>query len=459
MAKTQFSLLELNQLIKEQIKDNLSYTYWVSAEISELHENHSGHCYLELIEKDKDTDHIKARARATIWAYSYRMIKPFFETTTNTIFSEGIKVLINVSVEFHEIYGFSLNIRDIDPTYTVGDLALKRAKIITKLEQEGVIDMNKDINLPIVIKRVAIISSETAAGYGDFKDQLLNNSFEYVFTTKLFNAVMQGKEAANSIISALEQIYESEKDFDVIIIIRGGGAKADLVCFDDYWLAYHIAQFPIPILSGIGHERDDTVVDLVAHMSLKTPTAVAEFIIENNYAFDNYLKALEGRLYDATKECLAVQKDRLKNVYSVFPLLIRSKIQNSTSLLTKNVFLLQKVVNEFFSVSNENLKHLNQKVKTETREYCIQKDFLLSQQKLTLNNSVSNILLRLKNDLETKVTVLNYIDPTNVLNRGYSVTKKDNVLIKNVSKLQPNDIISVQLYKGTVKALVKSTEK
>ena len=276
---TSISLSELTTRIHETIRVNFETALWIRAEISELHENTGGHCYLELIEKDINSDTILAKTKATIWASTFRMLKPYFESSTGQSLRSGLNVLIAVTVEFHDVYGFSLNIRDIDPTFTIGEMAARRLQIILQLEADGIMEMNKQTHFPVLPQRLAIISSPTAAGYGDFCDQLLNDSAGFAFYKKLFPATMQGDQAEASIIAALEKIYENASLFDVVLIIRGGGATTDLACFDSYELAMNCAQFPLPIISGIGHQRDISVLDLVAHTSVKTPTAAAEFLI------------------------------------------------------------------------------------------------------------------------------------------------------------------------------------
>jgi exodeoxyribonuclease VII large subunit len=269
------SLIELQTQVKTGIRTMFPGIYWIIAEISEMNTNQSGHCYLELIEKSTESEQIIAKAKATIWAFTFRMLKPYFESVTGQRFSTGIKVMLSVSIEFHELYGFSLNVKDIEPNYTVGDLTRKKQEIIKQLQDEGVFHLNKELEFPIVPQRIAVISSETAAGYGDFVHQLKTNRYGFKYYIKLFKAYMQGEEAEKSIINALDQIFESLEKFDIIVIIRGGGSQADLNCFNSYWLAYHITQFPLPVLTGIGHERDQTIADLVAFNNLKTPTAVA----------------------------------------------------------------------------------------------------------------------------------------------------------------------------------------
>ncbi len=303
-------LYQLNCLVKRELKNRFPDSFLVIAEIADVKENRSGHCYLELVEKREEDDAVIATARATIWAFTYRMLKPYFETTTGKSLQKGIKVLVRVEIVFHELYGYSLNIKDIDPTFTIGDLERKRKEIIDRLTQEGVIDMNRELEFPMLPKTVAIISSPTAAGYGDFVDQLHRNAYGYAFHTKLFPAIMQGEKTTESIIAALERIYEFESLFDVVVIIRGGGSQTDLGSFDSYELAANVAQFPIPILAGIGHERDETIVDRVAYRSVKTPTAAAAFLIECFSEADGELEEAKEILVRETKRILQEEKTR-----------------------------------------------------------------------------------------------------------------------------------------------------
>lgn len=323
------SLLELNHNIQESLKKGFPESLWIIAEISELKINRNGHCYLELIEKDLINENIVARSRATIWAFTFKMIKPYFESVTSQELLPGLKILFKASIEFHEAYGLSLNITDIEPNYTLGDLAKKRAETIKRLENDGIINMNKELELPKVIQRIAIISSETAAGYQDFITQLNNNNFNFAFYTKLFPSVMQGVQAEESIINSLEKIYQYEELFDIAVLIRGGGSQADLNCFNNYLLASHISQFPLPVLTGIGHDKDESVTDIVAHTKLKTPTAVAEFIIQQNMVFENYIDGIGTSIYENVKDYISQQLNRLQH------------IKNMMSPITNN-FLLKE---------------------------------------------------------------------------------------------------------------------
>lgn len=268
-GRKEFSLLELNACVRNTLQESLPERYWVRAEISEARIHPSGHCYLELIEKEEQSGKTVAKARATIWATTFRLLQPWFKQSTGQLFTSGIKILIQVSISFHELYGYNLTVHDIDPAYTLGDAARRRAAILQQLREEGVADMNKELTWPILPQRIAVISSPSAAGYGDFMNQIQNNSYGYKIYTVLFPAAMQGDQTEQSIIHALDRINRHEELFDGVVIIRGGGATSDLNSFDSYPLAVNVAQFPLPVITGIGHERDDTVIDMVANTRVK----------------------------------------------------------------------------------------------------------------------------------------------------------------------------------------------
>jgi exodeoxyribonuclease VII large subunit len=293
------SLYQLNALVKQGLKACLPDAYWVQAELSEVHANYNGHCYVEFVQKDPRSNNLIAKARGTIWSNVYHLLKPYFEEATGQTFTAGIKVLVKVTVDFHELYGFSLSVQDIDPTYTLGDMARRRQEILRQLETEGVLTMNKELHLPACLQRIAVISSATAAGYGDFCNQLQHNPYGLVFYTRLFPAVMQGDRTEAAVIAALDAIAAQQDRWDAVVIIRGGGATSDLSCFDTYALAANCAQYPLPIITGIGHERDDTVIDSVAHTRVKTPTAAAEFLIAHQLQAAEAVEALAARMRDA----------------------------------------------------------------------------------------------------------------------------------------------------------------
>lgn len=474
-----FSLSELNARIKEALLDAFPSTVWVVAEISELKENRSGHCYLELIEKEGND--IVARSRATIWSYTYRMLKPYFETTTGQLFTQGLKIMVQATVEFHSAYGLSLNIKDIDPTYTVGDLALQRSEIIERLQNEGVFGMNKELELPLVPQKIAVISSKTAAGYQDFISQLENNKRGFRFYTHLFEAYMQGAEAVPSIIHSLERIFSYDNFFDTVVIIRGGGATADLSCFDNYELALHITQFPLPVITGIGHEKDDTIIDLVAHTRMKTPTAVAEFLISGMERFYEKLLQLENDVVALARETLNLQKDSLEQM--------AENLQHSVSgfIHDKNLRLI-RVGNEFQQKTNRfsfrrsvELSNFKHEVKSAVSMWSVKKENRLNQKRRILKRVAGEVLLEKKAGIrmleeagirearnflhkekervslnENTVRLLN---PENVLKRGYTLTLKNGKIVKSVHDVQVDETIETRFTDGkTESKIIKRTE-
>ena len=271
-------MFELNRMVRESIELSMPDEYWVEAELSECRESR-GHCYMELIQKDELSATPVAKASAKCWANKWLTIRPYFERTTGQQLHAGMKVLLKVYPQFHEAYGFSWIVSDIDPTYTLGDMARKRQEIIQKLKAEGVFDLQKELQLPMFCQHIAVISSQTAAGYDDFCNQLADNPYGFQFVTQLFPAIMQGEGVEQSIINALERIYDEQ--FDCVVIIRGGGATSDMSGFDTLALAENVANFPIPIITGIGHDRDESILDMVSHTRVKTPTAAAAFLISH----------------------------------------------------------------------------------------------------------------------------------------------------------------------------------
>ena len=328
MENQPLSLFELNALVRKSVKLCLPDEYWVQAELSDVRTNYSGHCYLEFVQKDPRGNALVAKARGMIWSNIYGMLKPYFERETGQTFTSGIKVLVKVTVDFHELYGYSLTVVDIDPAYTLGDMARRRKEIIRCLEEEGVLTLNKELEMPLLPQRVAVISSATAAGYGDFCNQLLNNSDGLVFYPHLFAAVMQGDKVEASVIAALNAIYKEVDRWDVVVIIRGGGATSDLSGFDTYDLAANCAQFPLPIITGIGHERDDTVIDMVSHTRVKTPTAAAEFLINRMRETASDLERYISYFHQTIPERIAHSKERLEQWVARIPSRVQMRLQH-----------------------------------------------------------------------------------------------------------------------------------
>lgn len=403
----QLTLFELNNLIKSKLETHLAPNYWVIAETSELRLNQKGHCYMELVEKENNF--IQAKIRANIWSYTYRTLSSQFEQATSTSLKPGIKVLFNLSVNFHEVYGLSLTVNDIDPNYTIGERSRLKEETIQRLQKEDLIDKNKQLELPLVPQKIAIIGSESAAGYGDFMNQLNNNNRFYHFQTKLFPAMMQGNEAVVSIRTSLKEIYESEISFDAVVIIRGGGAQADLDCFDTYELARAISLFPLPVLTGIGHERDQTVADSVAHTSLKTPTAVAEFLISGMGRFDD--------------------------------------------LLHEYLYKIEKVCEAKLIIEQQHLQYLSNQIRQSAQQILTTDNHQLEQKSLTLRYVSKRYLERQQAQITTLDKQLNLIDPATILNRGYSITLKNGKSVVN-QQVEIGDLLETRTLNKNIQSEV-----
>ncbi|WP_029903344.1 exodeoxyribonuclease VII large subunit [Prevotella sp. 10(H)] len=455
MNNSAISLYELNNLIKGVLTDSLPEMVWIRAEMSDVRVNQNGHCYLEFIEKDRKGKTLVAKARGMIWANTFHLLRAYFENSTKQTFSSGLKVLVQVSVEFHELYGFSLTVHDIDPSYTLGDQALNRATILRQLEEDGVLNLNKELELPVPTNRVAIISSPTAAGYEDFLDQLNRNAFGFVFYTKLFPAIMQGDRSEESIIYALERIYEYQNCFDAVVIIRGGGATSDLSSFDSYLLAASCAQFPLPIITGIGHERDETVLDIVAHTRAKTPTAVAEFLIDN-------LSDTATELSEISHDIVTLVSQRLQDeavLLSVFEtkntFILKgwykeqeSILSSAKSVLKKGMLRIQKENQQAFTLLEDVLKKRSkQLVKDGLDEFASIEDTL----KKGIQQQYKNESIK----LDTLEKHLHLSSPENILKKGYTLTMKDGKVIKRSTILNQGDEIITVFTDGEIESIVK----
>ncbi|MBL7111679.1 MAG: exodeoxyribonuclease VII large subunit [Bacteroidales bacterium] len=457
-ATASIRLSELNQAIRSLVNQQFPDQVWVMADISEIKTNASGHAYLELIEKDPKTEKIIAKARATIWSFSYHMLKPFFETSTGYKLEAGIKILVKVSVEFHEVYGFSLNITDIDPTYTLGDIEKKRQEIISRLEKEGVFQMNKETSLPLVPQKIAVISSKTAAGFEDFMNQLNNNEYGYVFYPVLFAAIMQGDQTEDSIIRAMDQVFDHEDFFDVVVIIRGGGSKSDLAAFDNYNIAYHITQFPVPVITGIGHEQDETIADLVAHTRLKTPTAVAEFLIGRAEAF-------EGELIEKKNELLKTVTALLSGYDNQLRLLSRALSGNIQQTIQRQSDYLVYVSDRLSASSDRSIRdqkrtirillnNLTGEINNSIRLQSMQRSNL--EQKFV--SSYSRYLSTIKQHLSLLKQRIHDMDPGRILERGYSITLHSGKAVKDISVLHEGDILETRITNGSISSRVMNTK-
>ena len=442
-------LTDLLQNVKDVIKGTFSKPVWVIAEISEISVNFAGHCFIELIEKQDYSETISAKIRATVWASVYRMLSPYFETVTGSELQKGMKILVKVYAEFNEVYGLSLNITDIEPNFTIGEQERLRRDIIKQLESDGVIDMNSMIELPHVIQSIAILSSPSAAGYGDFLSQLDGNVYGYKFNCKLFPCIMQGQKTAESIISNLEKIFELEHLFDAVVIVRGGGSKSDLAWFDNYELALNISQFPLPVISGIGHDRDTSIVDMVAHTHLKTPTAVAGWLVNHNAMFEQNVLEYAKSIVQNVNDVIDANEQLFSKIYNTLSPIVLSHTTRENILLNKMVFNIQK---NYHNIAINAKQHIKSRTMAAFGKTEIQ---ILKQQQILKNiNSdssyfVKNILADSEKNLSSIETISFMLDPQRVLDRGYSITMdKNGKLLRSVKALKKGMNVKNRLSDG-----------
>ncbi|MDR1525502.1 MAG: exodeoxyribonuclease VII large subunit [Tannerella sp.] len=448
------SLSALNALVREAVNRTLPETYWVRAETSDVRVNvSSGHCYLEFIDKDEPSGQIAAKARGAVWARTFRLLKPYFEQETGQVFRSGLKVLINVSVEFHELYGYSLNVHDIDPSYTLGDLVRKRKEIIHRLQQEGIFGLNKELPFPSLPQRIAVITSPTAAGYEDFVDQLTRNKEGFPFYIKLFPAVMQGEKTEESVINALERLFPHAGLFDVAVIIRGGGATSELSSFDSYLLAANCAQFPLPVITGIGHERDDTIVDMVAHSRMKTPTAVASFLIECMNREAVQVQELESSIHAGATARITQEKTVLRLLATKFPLMITGRIEihrNRLHTMTAHLSALP----QWLRHCSERIGEISPRIRRAVDLTLSRNATFIDAMPLRLQNACGTILSGHRRKLELDEQYIKMTSPEYILKRGYTLTVKDGKIVKYAAGLSGGDEITVKFSDGERKATV-----
>ena len=419
-SEQHITLLELNRLVREVIECEIPNEYWVEAELSECRESR-GHCYMELVQYDEDRAATPlARASAKCWASKWMLIRPGFERTTGQRLHAGMKVLLKVYAQFHEAFGFSWIVTDIDPTYTLGDMARKRQEIIRQLKAEGVFDLQKELRLPLFCQRIAVISSETAAGYGDFCNQLADNPYGFRFETRLFPATMQGEGVEQSIIAALERIYTAtqEDGFDAVVIIRGGGATSDMSGFDTLALAENVANFPLPIITGIGHDRDES--------------AAAAFLIDHLKTVLDAINDAQDRLAGYTQQKLSVLKAQLSAIAETLP----------------RIFTTVKTRHE------ARLDALNSRIIATVRQSLITRQSKISAFEERLPILLDRRLMAEKHRLQLIEEKAKSLDPALLLRRGFSITLKDGHALRDASALRPGDEIETRLANGTVKSKV-----
>ena len=404
------TLFELNHIVRSVLESSLDEEYWVEGEFADASVGFGGHFYGEMVQKDEQGKNIVARARVTCWARNYNIISLRFQKETGETLRRGLHVKLLVRVTFHEQYGYALNILDVDSSFTLGDMAKRRKEILNQLQQDGIINDNKELPLPRLLHRIAVVSSATAAGYGDFVNQLLHNEYGLHFCIQLFPAVMQGQHVSESVVSAIENILQAEESFDLVVIIRGGGATGDLCDFDSYPLAACVAQCPLPVVVGIGHERDETVLDYVAHTRVKAPTAAAAFIIDYQAQEAALLDDLYHRIVKNAELSIQKARQRMEHLQKVLPILF-------LSFREKQEVQLQLLLRRF------------QTIVLRTMEQERHRQMLL-QQRLTL------------------------LDPKALLKRGYSITTCGGKIVRSASEVLEGEVITTSLQEGEIHSKV-----
>ena len=422
------SLYELNSLVRDVISMSLPDSYWVEAELSEAREGYGGHCYMELIEKDERSNTPVAKAHASCWRNRWGLIKPHFERITGQRIHAGMKVLLKVHAQFHENYGFSWIVDDIDPNYTMGDMARKRQEIINALKEEGVFELQKELQLPMFCQRIAVISSATAAGYGDFCNQLADNDYGLQFRTRLFPATMQGEGVEQSVIAALDSINAEWEDWDCVVIIRGGGATSDLSGFDTLALAENVANFPLPIITGIGHERDESVLDMISFQRVKTPTAAAAFLVQ--HLTDVYATVMDAQeaISQYVKRRLQMERVRLDRLSNQIPTLFSLVKTRQGAYLDRLMNRLSARVQSRISDSRRRLDILSGNIQP-----------VIERKLMTQRHCLEMLEQRIKSQ-----------DPALLLKRGYSITLRDGKAVKDAAQLNAGDIIETRFAEGSV---------
>lgn len=425
------SLGELQLLIKQGVENAHRLPYWVACEVSEAKVNYSGHCYLELVEKGGDNHIPKAKVNAVIWRSTFKMLSHYFSSVTGSDIAAGLKLLVKVSVIYHELYGLSLQITDIDPSYTLGDMERQRQETIARLQQDGVFDMNRELDMPVVVQRIAVVSSANAAGYQDFMNEL--GVSPYRFQTVLFDAFMQGAAAEDSIIAALGQVADNYDDFDAVVIIRGGGSQSDLGAFNSYRLCCHVTQFPLPVISGIGHDKDMSVVDMVSAVSLKTPTAVAVYLKDIAVQFDVELDRMLSGITGIGANLILERREQVRRAATDMKLSIVGRLGVEAAALNTYTVNIGRGARAFIAAEN-----------------------------VGLNNSVSGFRRGVRSAVSACAKELDLLgelvanhDPARILERGFSIVRRAGKAVDPLS-IVAGDEIEIATSRNIIEANVKN---
>ena len=410
IAAQYITLSELQRRVRQALEERFALPLWVSAEIAEVKVNYSGHCYLELVEKGEGDGVPKAQARAVIWRSQYARIAAYFEAETGQRLAAGMRILAKATVNYHELYGFSLQLLDVDPAYTLGDMERQRQQTIAQLQQDGVWEMNREVPMPAVVQRIAIVSSVNAAGYQDFCKEL--DKSPYRFSLTLFDAFMQGEAAEESIVEALCNVANNLEKFDAVVLIRGGGSRSDLNCFNAYRLCAHVAQFPLPVLTGIGHDKDTSVADMVAHTALKTPTAVAGWLVERMAGIDGWLDCAALQLHDTTTAAMHASEVRLERLSGE----------------------VRRLSGELLTRQSLRLEHLG----------------------TLLPETARNFLARQTTRLENAAELIAGRSPERILRLGFAVVRSGGKAVTSAAAVAAGEHIEIEVSDGKINATVKS---
>ena len=448
------TLSQLQQHIKNVLEGHLEDFYWVVAEISELKVNYSGHCYLELVEKGGANQVPKAKVNAVIWRNVFTFLDSYFTKQTSSPLSKGINVLLRVEVSYHELYGLSLVVRDIDPSYTLGEMERQRQETINRLKEEGLFDKNRGLELPGIIQRIAVVSSEKAAGYQDFMKELFGNEYGYDYRVSLFGAVMQGNEAESSVIAALDEVRRVAYSYDAVVLIRGGGAQSDLACFNSYRLCRAIAEFPLPVITGIGHDKDLSVADMIAAVSVKTPTAVARYLIDATLAVDTELTGILDYLKDMFFAAVEEAADRIDTCSLLLKERVTEAIQRETLFWQDIGIRIEKDAGAFVRGKQTDVEQ-----KSEQLAHAVQRKIDGGYHRMgvlfgALKNGCRIFLSDKEKSLATAEAVLAGFNPERILSLGYSIAKVRGKIIRSSGEVRQGDELELRVSDGTVYAEV-----
>lgn len=425
------TLLQLQQRVTRLVTVPETQQVWITAELSDVAVR-GGHCYMELLQKDPESGATVARARAVVWANIWSRLDAYFRSATGQAFATGIKVMVRVSASYHAVYGLTLVISSVNPEYTMGDLLRRRREILQRLEKEGLLMRNRSLQWPVPVQRIAVVSAPGAAGYGDFVNQLLHNSYKLRFDIRLFPAVMQGEKAPASVMDALGTIVAGPERWDCVVVIRGGGSTSDLAAFEDYALAAAIASFPIPVIVGIGHERDVTVLDYVANMRVKTPTAAAEWLISRGAEQLDYLRRLSTALHKTLTDRINGDQAQLSYIEGQLPAHVRRVLASASQTLQLASRLLASVSPRHISPQRQRLA-------------------LVADM---LGQSASMAVRRQIQRLDACAGLIEALSPQAVLKRGFSVTRAGDTIVRNTSDVAHGAVLITELADGKITSVV-----